>query len=352
MMAMGKRISMEKLATPLLTLALAMSLAACTGKAAEDDKPVQTATIKTAAVTSGAADEQVVLYGAAEPREGGEAGLAVPVEASVAQIYAANGVRVVRGAVIATLRPSAASELDLTKARNDAATTVAAYARTQRLRADGLASDADIEASHSAVRAAQATLASLVARAGHLTLRAPINGSVQGLTAHAGDLIPAGTTLARIVGSGKLRAHFGIDPALARRANPGMIVTVNLANGGGSITAPVTSVDKVVDPITRQAALIVQLPDDHLASPGEALRGQVNIGSGAQVPTVPYAALLDEGGQNYVFVIEKGVARRRNVTAGSSHGDLVAISSGLNVGERVAITGGTALEDGMKVNAQ
>lgn len=333
-------------------LPFTLSVVACGGKAPEEEKPVPTATVKTALVTSAAADEQVMLYGAAEPREGGEAGLAVPIEASVAQIYASNGIHVGRGAAIATLRPSAASQLDLARAGNDAATTAAAYARAQRLRADGLSSDADVEAARSAARAARATQASLTARAGQLVLRAPISGSVQGLAAHAGDLIPAGTTLARIVGSGQLRAHFGIDPALARRANPGMIVTISLANGEGTITAPVTSVDKVVDPVTRQAALIVQLPDEHLASPGEALRGQVNIGIGVQRPTVPYAALLDEGGQTSVFVIEKGIAHRRDVVAGSSRGDFVTIVSGLSVGERVAVTGGTALEDGMKVDAR
>ena len=343
---------MHLAAQTCLALALTVSLVACSGKAEEEEKPVPTATVKTALVTSAAADEQVMLYGAAEPREGGEAGLAVPIEASVARIYAANGIHVGRGAVIATLRPSAASQLDLAKAGNDAATTAAAYARAQRLRADGLSSDADVEAARSAARAARATQASLALRAGQLVLRAPISGSVQGLTAHAGDLIPAGTTLARIVGSGQLRAHFGIDPALARRANPGMVVTISLANGEGTITAPVTSIDKVVDPVTRQAALIAQLPDEHLASPGEALRGQVNIGSGVQRPTIPYAALLDEGGQTYVFVIEKGVAHRRNVVADSSRGDSVTIASGLSVGERVAVTGGTALDDGMKVNAQ
>jgi RND family efflux transporter MFP subunit len=333
-------------------LALSLCLLSACGQKAEEDKPTPIATIKTAVATIGAADEQVTLYGAAEPRSGGEKGLAVPVEASIDRILAPNGTRVGRGSIIITLHPSAASQLDLAKAHSEYTTAAAASARARRLRADGLVSDAEVEAARSAAHSAALTLDSLTIRASRLTLRAPIAGSVQGLTAHAGDLIPAGTTLARVVASGQLRARFGIDPALARRASAGMPISISLANGEAMITTQVTAVDKVVDAATRQAALIAQLPDGHGASPGEALKASVNIGSGGTQPSIPYIALLDEGGQSYVFVIEKGVAHKRSVTAGATQGDTVAIVTGLQGGERVAVSGGTALEDGMKVNAQ
>ena len=319
-------------------------------KAAEEEKPTPVAAIKTITVGLANASERVTLYGGAEPRAGGEAAVAVPVEASVDRIVASNGARVAAGAVIATLRPSATSQLDLAKARNDAATLAAAYTRAQRLRSNGLMSDADVETARGAAHTAALTQASLATRSGHLVLRAPIAGNVQAITVHSGDLLPAGTTLARVVAAGKLRARFGIDPALARRVTPGMPIDVSLANGDALVTTRVTSVDKVVDPITRQAALIAQLPDGHGASPGEALRASVNIGSGITQPVVPYAALLDDGGQSYVFVIEKGAAHRRNVTAAAAQRDTVSISAGLKPGEHVAISGGTALEDGMKVS--
>ena len=64
---------------------------------------------------------------------------------------------------------------------------------------------------------------------------------------------------------------------------------------------------------------------------------------------MPYAALLDDGGRSYVFVVKDGVARSRNVVPGSSAGDSIAIASGVAPGERVVVAGGTALDDGMKV---
>lgn len=340
---------MTRTLTLIGLLLSATALAGC-NKAAEDEKVTPTAAIKTATVQLANAGERVTLYGGAEPRAGGEAAVAVPVEASVDRILAPNGTHVTAGTVIATLLPSAASRLDLAKAHNDSATAAATYTRAQRLRADGLMSDADVETARAAAHTAALTQASLSERAGHLVLRAPITGSVQAITARSGDLLPAGTMVARVVAAGKLRARFGIDPALARRATPGMPISISLANGDAMVTTQVTSVDKVVDPTTRQAALIAQLPDGHGASPGEAMKASVNIGGGAAQPVIPYAALLDDGGQNYVFVIEKGVAHRRNVTAGTAQGESVSVPAGLKPGEHVAISGGTALEDGMKVS--
>lgn len=332
---------------PVIVIGLG-ALAACAGSP-EEKAPTPVALTQTAAASLARTGEQITLYGLAEPRSGAEAALATPVEANLDRLVAPNGTRVTAGAVIATLRPSATSRLDLARAQNDATTTAAALARARRLRSDGLASDAEVEAAASAAHTAALTQASLAQRAGQLVLRAPIAGLVQALSTRPGELLPAGTVVARVIADGRLRVRFGIDPALARRARAGMPIAVARANGDGAIATQVASVDLVVDAATRQAALIAQLPDGASASPGEALKATLVIGDGAMVPTIPYAALLDDGGQSYVFVIAKGLAHRRNVTAGPAAGDNVPITAGIAAGERVAITGGTALEDGMKV---
>ena len=50
-----------------------------------------------------------------------------------------------------------------------------------------------------------------------------------------------------------------------------------------------------------------------------------------------------------MFVVEKGVARRRDVVIATEGEDGVALTRGVNPGEQVVTAGGTALEDGMKV---
>jgi RND family efflux transporter MFP subunit len=334
--------------------ALALLLAAaggCKGGAdpGEDSATPPVAAIQTARASGGSLAEAVPVYGLAEPASGAETALTAPVEAFVGQLRVANGAHVLAGEAIATLTASPASRLELARAAVDAATAGAAVARAQRLRADGLMSDADVEAAQAAARSAALNRDSLTRRAAQLTLRAPVAGNVEGLTAHAGDLVATGATLARVVAGDRLRVRFGIDPLLARRVRPGMVLTMTMPGKDTSLTTRVQSIDPVVDPATRQAALIAPIPPGTPIGPGEAVRGSIAIPGAGNAVTIPYAALLDDGGESFVFVIDKGLAHRRAVTIGATTGNLVAVTGGLRAGESVAVSGGTALSEGMKV---
>ena len=76
----------------------------------------------------------------------------------------------------------------------------------------------------------------------------------------------------------------------------------------------------------------------------------MKIGEGAaQHVSVPYVALLDDGGQPFVFIVKNGIAHRRDVVVANEGEDGVSLTSGITVGEQVVTAGGTGLEDGIKV---
>src|SRR5262249_52469859 len=143
-------------------------------------------------------------------------------------------------------------------------------------------------------------------------------------------------------------ARLGVDPVLAPRIHPGQAIRIAPAAGGSPIAATVVGVDPQLDPATRLASVFVRLPGAGLAA-GVPLRAALSVGATASGITIPYAALLDDGGRSYVFVVKDGVAHARTVSPGNSAGDRIQILGGLQPGERVVTEGGTALEDGMKV---
>lgn len=337
-----------------LALTLAILLAACgSGEDAADSEAKPVALVALAPAQQGAVDETLTVYGAVEAGAMGKHVLAAPAEATVVAIEAPVGTRVAAGQVVVRLAPSPTSKLDYAKAATDAATAQAAYARAQRLRADGLVSDADVETARAAAKSAAATRANLGARNGALTLRAPAAGFVESVASAPGDLVAPGTAVASIAGSGDLRARFGIDPAQASRVRPGMVLRVTPPSGI-AFSAPVLSVDPVVNSATRLAALFVNVPAGSGIGTNAALSGQLDLGStnGAAALTIPYAALLDDAGQPYVFVVARGIAHRRDVETGPVSGDRIVIVKGVKPGEKVVTEGGTALEDGMQVRTK
>jgi RND family efflux transporter MFP subunit len=332
-----------------LLLLSALLLVGC-GKGAGNenasDEPV--AEVHVATATLGSNDGAIVAYGATEAGPGATHSLVAPAEAIVDTVWAPTGTAVGVGQAVVSLRPSRTSRLENAKAISDVQAANAAYARALRLRKDGLASNADVETARSAAAAARATVAN-TGIGGGVTLRAPVAGTVQGLTAKPGDQLGAGATIATIVGRGDLRARFGVDPAIAPRIHPGTFAQIELAGGGTPVTVPIVGVDPTVDATTRLASVFVRVPAGFSLAAGEPLRAMVQVGATGQGITIPYSALLDDGGRSYVFVVQKGVAKRVDVSPGNSAGDTIQILKGLQPGVQVVTEGGTALDDGMKV---
>ena len=328
-------------------------LAACSGATGDTQQPPEPiALVKLSRAARGTISQTVTLYGVAEPGAAGSLALSAPTEAIVARIAAPAGSKVVRGQLVVQLAAAPNASLDLARASADARAADAAYARATRLRTDGLVGDAEVETARAAAQSADAALASYRGRAGNLALKAPVTGFVASIASNPGDLVSAGTAVAVITSTRDLRARFGIDPAVARTLAPGAPIRVIAGSGSLPLVAPIKSIDPTVDPVTRLASVFTALPVAAGLAPGTLLRGEVATQTAGNAVTIPYAALLDDGGQPYVFVAAGGVAHRRDVQPGAIGGDRVAIIHGVAPGDSVVTEGGTALADGMKVRTR
>ena len=343
---------MRRVILSFLSAALLVGCSASSDSTDSGETSNAVAQVRTALAISGGEAETITVYGIAEQGSSNEHGLTTQAEATLARIVAPTGTAVGAGQVIAILNPSANSRLDLAKAATDARSAEDALARVNRLRRDGLASNADVNSARATYQSAAQTLNAARSRSSTLTLRAPAAGTVQGLTAKPGDLIAAGTTVATIGTRGDLRLHIGIDPALAARVRTGQPITISAVSSSTSVATNVSGVDPQVDPTTHLASVYAKLPAGQAFGPGQPVRASITVAGAGPGVTIPYSALLDDGGHTYVFVVTNGVAKKRDVTPGNSAGDTIQILRGLQPNERVVTEGGTALDDGMKVHEQ
>ncbi|MGY4398918.1 RND family efflux transporter MFP subunit [Sphingomonas sp. UYAg733] len=338
-------------------IGVALLVTACSGPDETASAPDAVALVKLAPVSQGGAGQRVTVYGAAEPGPAGKASLVAPAEAKVIAITAPVGTRVGQGQVIVRLAASPATRADATKASSDATSADKALGRAIRLRADGLASDAEVETARAAAASANALRSSFASRTGDLTLRAPTAGIVDSIAVAPGDLLQTGAAVASIARAGDVRVRFGIDPDTAQAIRPGMAINIAGTGARARLAVGVESVSPTVDPQTRLAAVFARIPASSGIVAGETLTatidaGGLDAGPSGDALSIPYAALLDDGGQPYVYVVSNGVAHRRDLATKPSSGDRVTVDKGLKFGEQVVIEGGTALEDGMKVRTK
>ncbi len=335
------------------TLSLLLLLTGCSGGAGEgDSQPDPVALVSLAPATKGNVEQMLTLYGAVQKDSSVQYALSAPIEAVVTEVAKPVGSAVQAGDVVARLMPSPVSRAAMSKAAGDSRTADEAYARAKRLRSDGLASDADVESARSAAVAARAQQDAMARSAQDLTLRARSAGYVEAVPVNPGDLLAAGSPVATLTRSGPQRAGFGIDPAAAGQLSPGTRIRVGAAASGAMLTVPVESIDTTVDPMTRLASVYARIPAQSHLAPGLPLTAQVPLANRSDALTIPYAALLDDGGQPYVYVVKGGIAHRHDVVTGPASSQRIAILEGVASGDQVVTAGGTALEDGMKVRTK
>jgi RND family efflux transporter MFP subunit len=338
----------------IVPLAALLLLGAC-HRAQEEEAAGPTAEVVTVAAAARPVEQVVAGYGQVEFAPARAASLVVEVESQVTAVLTTPGARVRRGEGLLRLRPSAVTRLEVDRAAREATLAAGEARRLARLREEGLATDAEAQAAKAAAETAERLRDSLAERSGgghEYLLAAPRDGIVDALAAQPGDLLAAGSTVARIGDPQGLQARIGLESADAARVVAGAAARVTvLGSGAEPVTGRVAAVEARLDKDSRLAAALVALPPAAGLMPGVPVAGRIVVAVRAEAVAVPHGALVHDGNDTIVYVVAGGKAQRRVVQAGLDDGEFVEIQSGLKAGEAVATTGSHELKDGMGVRA-
>ena len=237
------------------------------------------------------------------------------------------------------LQYQAISEKDVLGAQNDSATARAALetaeaARTQALRKLALLGLKPTDLQQRVV------------------VSAPIAGVVTDISVTAGDYRAAvssaadvTTPLMSIADLSTVWVSSDVPEPFMRLIHIGESVEITfVAYPGEKFTGRVARVGTSLDPQTRTLKVHVDLPNPQRRFVPEMFGTIRHAGPPRQMPVVPAAAIVQEYGRSQVFVErEPGHFERRVVTTGGRIGDLVAVTSGLDLNSRVVVDGAILL---------
>ena len=237
-----------------------------------------------------------------------------------------------------------------------------ARSAAEQARANVEAAEAAVRVAASELEAARAVAARGTAGGAQLgvaeTLRSPVAGRV--LTVHresAGQVNP-GEPLVEIGNVGTLEVHVDVLSQDAVRIIPGTRVLLEQWGGAGMLEATVRRVDPqgftAVSSLgveEQRVTVVAQLPS---APPGLGsgyrVLARFVVWEGDNILLVPTAALFRTQDGWAVFVVEGGVALRRDVEIGQQSGLAAEVLSGLGEGEEVVVHPESDLADGTRVD--
>lgn len=343
--------------TSAAALAAALLAAACTREAPRTEvvRPVRTATVGAPAA------EEWTLAG--EVRARYETRLAFRLPGQMLERAVEVGSRVAEGEAIARIdaRDARLAELQaraqLAQAESQAALAEADLKRFVELRAKNFISQAEFDRraaqAHQAreqVAAARAAAMQAANQVGYAVLVAPHAGVVTAIEAEAGQVLAAGQTVARLARPEQLEVAVSVPEHRLHEFTNGVRYEVRLwAAPEARYAGRLREISPVADPATRTyAARIAMRGEDSRLGIGMTAELRVR-GTGRSAPRLPVSAVFHRDGKPAVWVIEGERARLVPVTTGAVHGNEVAVTSGLEPGQRVVTAGVNRLEPGQRV---
>jgi multidrug efflux system membrane fusion protein len=182
-------------------------------------------------------------------------------------------------------------------------------------------------------------------------VRPQVPGVINTRTVDTGQFVRAGTVLATIVDSSRLRLRFKVSEAESLRAEVGGNVTFRVGPlGPRDFTARIYHVGKIADTTTRQVEVLGWVDNMGELKPGFFAEVTLAGEERKNALVVPEGAIQASEQGFVTYVVEKGQARMRPIQQGLRTGSgLVEILSGLKPGETVVTEGSDRLADGIPV---
>jgi membrane fusion protein, multidrug efflux system len=287
------------------------------------------------------------------------------VAAEVARLHVQEGMRVAAGATLISLDTAdlrarydaqLASVAEM-KARLDLASKNEANNRAllQRNFISQNAFDAvsnSAEVARANLRAAEAQAAISQRALGDASIRAPFGGVVARRMVNAGEKVSPDMPVMHIVDLGVMELEAMVPVAEIPGVKIGQEIRFTVDGfGERSFTGKVERINPSAETGSRSISIFVTLKNaDQNLKGGMFASGKLAAASRVAVPTVPIAALREEAGQTFVFVLNGETIERKSVTIGTRNVDLglAEVREGVSDGAKVI----TVKAEGMKAGSK
>lgn len=345
--------------SPLL-LATGMALGGCQG----GDPPPPPPPVVLVQPAAAAAAQGAAHTGEIRARH--EVDLAFRVGGKIAARLVDAGTDIKAGQPLARLDPSdlqlaaSGARAQLAAAESDLATARAERERYAGLVAKKFVSQTAFEARDNAFNSAAARLEQARAQnqisgnqAAYGTLSSETPAVVTAVLADAGQVVAAGQPVLRVARPEEKEVAIAVPESRLAEMRAARNIQVSLwAAPETTLRGELRELSPAADPTTRTYAARIRLitppPEVRLGMTARVLLG----GNAGSELLVPLGAVLDVGQGPFVRVVKDGKVASRPVRIATFREDGAAVSSGLESGETVIVSGAGKLVDGQAVQAK
>jgi RND family efflux transporter MFP subunit len=338
---------------------------ACHRDAPEEVDSETIVPVTAVAADTGSITAEVHATGLVAPAPGAELQVIAPEAARIVEMPKAEGDTVKRGDILVRFEiPSTAAEVskqeaETTRAQARLENARAALVRAKDLFDRGVAARKEVEDATKELAGAEADLAAAQAAtvaAGAMAARSVVRATFDGIVArrshNPGDLVEATSADAvlrvvdprrvEVIASVPILDSLDIDVGAPARI-------VDAPGSAGEVPLKVVARPAAVQEGTATVAVRIAFATPTRYPVGTPVQVAIETDTHVNAVLVPASAVVHEGDESAVFVVEHETAKRREVKTGIENGGRVEILGGLTSGEMVITSGQNGLPDGARV---
>ncbi|MFQ5737532.1 MAG: efflux RND transporter periplasmic adaptor subunit [Acidobacteriota bacterium] len=197
----------------------------------------------------------------------------------------------------------------------------------------------------------QAEIAQVHLQIAQTRIRAPFSGLITERAIDLGQTVRKLDRLFKLGDFSPLLADVFVSEREAQLVHPGQAASVSLGvDRAQQLKGRVVRISPIVDQSTGTVKITIELGQgDDLFKPGAFVQVDIQTDTHSQSVLIPKRAIIEEDGQQYVFVAEDEKTSRQKVTLGYESNGQVEVLEGLSSGQKVVVAGQGGLKEGSKI---
>ena len=182
-------------------------------------------------------------------------------------------------------------------------------------------------------------------------IRAPISGVVSDKFMNKGEMTAPGAPILNIIDISSVKISAGLSEMYVPKVKKGQSVNVTIdVLPGVEFEGKVNYIAPSLSGASRTFEIEVIIRNrDRILKPGMSANIQIAEYRQDNSIVIPQDLIVDYGDEQFVFVLEGEIAKKRVIKIGDRNQNMVQILNGLNPGEKIISEGFQSLKDGEKV---
>lgn len=217
----------------------------------------------------------------------------------------------------------------------------AKHERAKLLQKRGAGKKTDREEAFASMLVAEAEVEKAKSQLDKTTILSPFEGYLGMIDINIGQYLKVGEDLITLDDTDPIKVDFRIPERLLTKISVGDLVTLEIEGFEGNLfEAEIESIDTVVDPLGHSIRVRASFENiDNELRPGLFADVKIKTETHKNVVVIRESSVESLGNQEFVYVIEDGVAKQRGIKTGERNGEQVEVLRGLTPGQKVIYAG-------------